>query len=158
MSQKNKKLDRFKPSSSNFEFLDFPFYWVVRLNAKYTHVMEVELKKVNMNISGWRVAIILREHGELSISDIATHAVGKLSTIAKIVYRMRDEGLLTVSPLSSDGRVAMVSITEKGSSVIESVTAQTENLFNDAFDGFTEVQIEKLNLHLQKLFNNLHSH
>lgn len=135
--------------------MEFPFYWLARLNAQYALKMEVELKKVNMNTSRWRVAMLLKEHGELSITDLATHAISKLPTITKIVYKMKDEGLVNVEALASDGRVTIVSITKKGYESVESVISQTEKLFDRAFDGFTETQIKKLNAQLQKLFNNL---
>lgn len=155
MSSKAKKLERYLPSSENFEIDEFPFYWVARLNALYSIEIEKTLKPMNMDISRWRVAMLLRLHGQLSISDIAEHALGKLPTITKIVYRMRDEGLVGVEPSPDDGRVTIVSLTDKGFENVELVREKTQGLFEKAFQGFTEPQINKTTHLLRRYFDNL---
>lgn len=155
MASRSKKLEKYLPSSESFDVNEFPFYWVARLNSRYSMEIEKTLKPLNMDISRWRVAMLLRIHGELSISDIAEHALGKLPTITKIVYRMRDEGLLTVEQSEDDGRVTVVRLTEKGDSNVELVLERTQDLFRQAFDGFTEPQIKKTTLLLQRFFDNL---
>lgn len=155
MSGRGKKLEKYLPSSESFDVNEFPFYWVARLNALYSREIEKTLKPMNMDISRWRVAMLLRLHGEMSISDIAEHALGKLPTITKIVYRMRDEGLVNVEQSATDGRVTVVSLTEKGYDNVEVVKERTQDLFKKAFQGFTEPQINKTTHLLQRFFDNL---
>lgn len=155
MAGRSEKLEKYRPASDNFEIEEFPFYWVARLSALYAIEMEKTLKPMNMDISRWRVAMLLRIHGELSISDIAEHALGKLPTITKIVYRMRDEGLVEVNTSETDGRVTVVTLTELGHSNVERVLDGTQGVFKKAFKGFTEPQILKSNQLLRKLFDNL---
>ena len=155
MAGRSEKLEKYRPASDNFEIDEFPFYWVARLNSLYAMEMEKTLKPMNMDISRWRVAMLLRIHGELSISDIAEHALGKLPTITKIVYRMRDEGLVDVNTSETDGRVTVVTLTDQGHENVESVLEGTQSVFKKAFKGFTEPQIRKSNQLLRKLFDNL---
>lgn len=155
MAGRSTRLEKYRPSSENFEIESFPFYWVARLNALYAQEMEKTLKPLSMDISRWRVAMLLRIHGELSISDIAEHAIGKLPTFTKIVYRMRDEGLVNVMPSASDGRVTVVSLTDKGQDNVDQVLSSTQGLFQRAFRGFSEPQIKKATELLQRLFDNL---
>ena len=155
MSNKANKLEKYLPVSENFEIDEFPFYWVARLNALYSIEIEKTLKPMNMDISRWRVAMLLRLHGQMSISDIAEHALGKLPTITKIVYRMRDEGLVNVEQSPTDGRVTVVSLTEKGLENVELVREKTQWLFKKAFNGFTEPQINKTTQLLRRYFDNL---
>lgn len=155
MAGGSEKLEKYRPSSDNWELDEFPFYWVARLNSRYDMEMEKTLKPLNMDISRWRVAMLLHVHGELSISDIAEHALAKLPTITKIVYRMRDEGLVEVNTSETDGRVTVVSLTVKGHENVDTVLDATQKLFKRAFRGFTEPQIKKLNLLLMRLFDNL---
>lgn len=155
MATRSKKLEKYLPSSENFDVNEFPFYWVAKLNSLYSMEIEKTLKPLNMDISRWRVAMLLRLHGEMSISDIAEHALGKLPTITKIVYRMRDEGLLTVEQSETDGRVTVVRLTEQGHTNVELVLEQTQGLFKKAFTGFTEAQINKSTQLLQRFFDNL---
>ncbi len=155
MAGRSEKLEKYRPSSENFDLDEFPFYWVARLNALYGFEMEKTLKPLNMDISRWRVALLLRTHKELSISDISELALGKLPTITKIVYRMRDEGLVVVKTSESDGRVSMVTLTDKGQENVETVLESTQAVFSRAFKGFTEPQVQKTNKLLQRFFDNL---
>lgn len=99
--------------------------------------------------------MILREHGALSITEIATHAVSKMPTITKVVYKMQTQGLVEIKPREGDGRVSMVTITQQGLETIETVIANTTKLFDAAFDTLTENQLQTLNQTLQTIFNNI---
>ena len=103
----------------------------------------------------WRVALILREHGKISMSEIATHAVGRLPTITKSVYRMQEEGLVKVSQNTNDARVTNVSITKTGIEVISRVIESTSKTINRAFEGLEQSEVETLNNHLKTIFENL---
>ncbi len=155
MSARGTKLEKYLPSSESFDINEFPFYWVARLNALYSMEIEKTLKPMKMDISRWRVAMLLRIHGEMSISDIAEHALGKLPTITKIVYRMKDEGLVSVEQSEADGRVSVVCLTDQGIENVELVRQRTEGLFKRAFQGFTEPQIKKTTQLLNRFFDNL---
>ncbi|HYH21679.1 MAG TPA: MarR family transcriptional regulator [Azospirillum sp.] len=155
MSTPKTTSSKYLPGSDSFDVNSFPLYWVARLNAKYGMEMEKKLKAVNMDVSRWRVAMLLRVHEELSISQIAEHAIAKLPTITKIVYRMQDEGIVTVKPSATDGRVSIVSLTEKGHSNIREVNETTQKLFKRLFNGISETQIQRLNATLQQMLNNL---
>ncbi len=155
MNQKSKHLSSFKPVSEDFEFRQFPFYWVMRLGNKYTHQMEKTLKKLDLNITGWRVGMILRENGALSITEISVHAVARLPTITKHVYKMQEQGLVKIRPREDDGRVSVVTITQQGLDKIESVIARTTKVFDAAFEGITEKQLLELNELLQRIFLNI---
>lgn len=155
MSSSKTIASKYLPGSTDFDLNVFPPYWVARLNAKYSMEMEKKLKAVDMDVSRWRVAMLLRLHEELSISQIADHAIAKVPTITKIVYRMQDEGIVTVKPSATDGRVSIVRLTEKGHRNIREVDETTRKLFKRLFNGLTEPQIQRLNATLQQMLNNL---
>jgi DNA-binding MarR family transcriptional regulator len=150
-----KRLDEYKPSSINFEFRKYPFYWVMRLGNRYTHVMESRLKKLNMNITSWRIGLILRENGTLTMSEVAKHAVGRLPTITKSIYRMQNQGFVTVKQSDNDGRVTMVSITDQGLDTINQVIENTTKTIDRAFDGLSKSETDNLNATLCKILENL---
>ena len=154
MSQK-RKADMYDPLSDDFKRQEFPFYWVAQLNALYSQEMERLLKKVDMDIPRWRITMILLEHSELSISEIADHAVAKLPTTTKILYRMRDEGLVLLKTSPEDGRVTLVSLTEKGLERLEEIRESVSLLFRKSFKGLTSAQIHRTNALLAKLYDNL---
>lgn len=146
---------KYLPASDDFDLESYPLYWVARLNAKYSAEMEKKLKQVKMDVARWRVAVTLRYHGDLTISQIADHAIAKMPTMTKIVYRMQDEGLVSVRSSENDGRVCIVSITEKGIRNLEFVNDGTKNLFSRLFRNVTDEEIEVFNSTVKKMFGNL---
>lgn len=150
-----KKLRRYVPSSDDFRYEDFPFYWVARVQGIYLQHMEKALKKIGTDIPTWRVLFILKTHGTSSISEIATHAIVKLPTMTRIVYRMKAEGLVDTGPHAEDGRVTEVTMTEAGRELVQQIQAATEKLFARSFRGLSEAQIDKLNATLEQLYDNL---
>jgi DNA-binding MarR family transcriptional regulator len=155
MSIPKKRRGRYDPASEDFRKEEFPFYWLAKVHGRYSLVMENALKKIGMDVPSFRVLFILKENGESSISEISLHAIAKLSTVTKIVYRMKDEGLVETGQCSNDGRVTQVSLTAKGRESIEHIQHSTSDLFSRSFKGLTEAQIQKLNKTLETLFNNL---
>ncbi|WP_444998198.1 MarR family winged helix-turn-helix transcriptional regulator [Aliikangiella sp. IMCC44359] len=155
-NKKNISIDKpYFPASEQFNINDFPFYWVALLNSKYSIEMEKTLKKIDLDITRWRIVMLLKIHGEMSISDICQHAVAKLPTITKIVYRMQDKNLVTVKSSSKDGRVSVVAITNQGLDKIQETIKTTSDLFNQAFKGFSEAEINRMNKLNKKLLSNL---
>lgn len=155
MSPTKKRHSRYDPSSEDFRKEDFPFYWLARVHGQYTHNMERLLKKVDLDVPRWRVLWILNENGQSSISEISTHAIAKLSTTTKIVYRMKDDGLIDTTTSTEDGRVTQVVITPLGLATIERMQDVTRDLFKRSFAGLTEAQVERFNRMLEAVFHNL---
>lgn len=153
-----KRLSQYNPGSEDFRKEEFPFYWLARLSGVYTQQMERALRKVNADIPTWRVLFILKENGTSSISEISLHAIAKLSTITKIVYRMKAEGLVDTTTSATDGRVTEVSLTDAGRDAIVAIQGATEGIFARSFRGLTEAQITRLNKTLEVVFNNLDEH
>jgi len=150
-----KKMRRYIPSSEDFCYEEFPFYWLARVQGVYSQLLEKSLKKIGTDIPTWRVLFILKEHGKCSVSEISVHAIAKLSTVTRIVYRMKGEGLLETNIHADDGRVTEVSLTEKGQNLIMLAQQSTEKIFARSFKNFTEGQLSKLNQTLEQLYTNL---
>lgn len=155
MATPSRSTNHYHPSRPDFHKEEFPFYWIARVHARYTMDMERALKPVGRDIPTWRVLAILTEQGTSSISDIATHAVAKLSTITKIVYRMKAEGLVTVATAAHDGRVTEVSLTDAGSHAMQRINDATYSLLDRSFAGLTPAKVAKLNELLKVLLDNL---
>ncbi|MHC5351150.1 MarR family winged helix-turn-helix transcriptional regulator [Metapseudomonas furukawaii] len=155
MSTPKKRLNRYNPASDDFKKEEFPFYWIARVYGRYNMAMEKTLKKIDLDVPRWRILFILKENGQSSISELSEHAIAKLSTVTKIVYRMKDDGLVDTAPCANDGRVTQVTITDHGRRMVEEIQANTAHLFTNSFKGLTEAQIAKLNVTLEKIFANL---
>jgi DNA-binding MarR family transcriptional regulator len=146
----------YNPSTApDFHREEFPFYWIARVYGMYTVQMEEALKTVDFDIPTWRVLAILHEQGTTSVSNIATHAIAKLSTVTRIVYRMKDDGLVTTATAAHDGRVTEVSITDAGEKAMQRLKDTTQHLFARSFRGLTPAKIKKLNELLSEIFQNI---
>lgn len=155
MTTAKKRVNRHNPASQDFKKEEFPFYWLARVNGRYSMAMEKALKKVDMDIPRWRILLILKDNGSSSISEISTHAIAKLPTVTKIVYRMKADGLVQTNVCANDGRVTQVSLTEAGYQTIEQSHKVTADIFKTSFKGLTDAQLNKLNSLLETLFDNL---
>jgi len=113
------------------------------------------LRKVGADLPTWRILFILHENGTSSMSDISLHAVVKLPTITKIVYRLQERGLVLTSTSASDGRVTEVSLTPAGEEMLSRMRKATENIFLKGYAGLTPPKIERLNKMLMQVFDNL---
>lgn len=148
-------LSKYMPASDNFEFRQFPFYWLMRVSNAYMMKIERSLKKININTTSWRILLILREEGALSVTDIASHAVVKMPTITKSTYKLQAEGMVEIKTCDKDGRVSIVVLTEKGSETVSQIIERTKKAFEHIYDDLSPDEIEQLNNILQKLFFNL---
>ncbi|NVF13966.1 MULTISPECIES: MarR family winged helix-turn-helix transcriptional regulator [Halomonadaceae] len=157
MVDKDELSSSFFPLADEFRSRDFPFYWVARLNAKYSADVDTLLKPQGLSSSKWRILMILHEHGRLSMSDISVHAVAKLSTITKIVYRMQESGLLKTEASPQDGRVTEVELTEAGEAKLDIARQVTSRLVEKAFADFSKQDIVYINQCLSRMFHNLNA-
>lgn len=143
------------PDQPGFVMANWPFYWITRVARTYTHDLEEALKLVGMDVASWRVLMILNELNPASVSQLADHAVIKLSTMTKIVIRMQNEGLVETRPRATDARVTEVQVTPKGRKAIQIVRKQASKVFRLAFEKFDAEDIEQLNVTLRRIFINL---
>lgn len=148
-------LNKYKPASDNFEFRQFPFYWIIRVANAYLMKIEKSLKKLKINTTSWRILLILREQGALSVTDIAAHAVVKMPTITKSTYKLQADELVQIKTSDNDRRVSIVVLTEKGEQAVSDIIKNTKKAFEHIYDGLTPEEIEQLNTVLQKMFINL---
>ena len=148
-------MSRFNPTSPDFVKEEFPFYWLARVYGVYTLEMEKALKPIGLDIPRWRTLMILKERGSSSVSEISLHAVAKLPTVTKLVYRMKADGLVDTSTSAQDARVTVVHITEAGKQAVELSKIAIQHIFTRSFVGLTPLQIRKLNESLHLILDNL---
>lgn len=148
-------LSKFKPASDSFEFRQFPFYWISRVLNAYSMKIEKSLKKLNINTTSWRILLILREQGALSVTDIAAHAVVKMPTITKSTYKLQADNLVQIKTCDKDRRVSIVVLTDKGAKAVSDIISNTKKTFEHIYDGLSPDEIEKFNEVLKTLFTNI---
>ncbi|HEY3590156.1 MAG TPA: MarR family winged helix-turn-helix transcriptional regulator [Buttiauxella sp.] len=144
-----------EPADPAFHREEFPFYWIVNVYARYTQIMEITLKKSQLDVSRFRVLMVTHQYGKASISQISEYAMVKMPTVTKIVGRLREDGLVTTASSEADARVTEVMLTAVGLEKVEEANRLASKVFEKGFKGMSVAQVEKMNLSLGKVLDNL---
>jgi len=142
-------------SKEDFSFRTWPFYWLTRANGRYLRNMEAALRPIGLDVPRWRVLMVLHEEGCASVSEIADHAISKLSTMTKIVQRMQADGLVTCRPRASDARVTEVLLTKAGQAAGERAWQAADRIYSQAFGSMRKGDVAVLNRLLEQLATRL---
>src|SRR5690606_37222194 len=105
-----------------------------------------------------RVLLMLRQHGVVNVSTLATHVVIKPSTLTRIVQRMRDAGLIDMRTNAQDGRMTDVLITAEGEALAVRIEDATRRIFERGYQGLSAQELDKLIATLKRMFTNLTEH
>ncbi|WP_419224666.1 MarR family winged helix-turn-helix transcriptional regulator [Acinetobacter sp. A2] len=151
----SKKYSKFLPSTDHYDLKQFPYYWVTQVHAQYVQNVDHALKKYGLDNSRRRILLALRSKPHASVSDLSDMVVSKMSTTTKIVYRLKDEGLVETYSCDDDARITRVVLTEKGDDMTNKINDLTSVVLEQSFDGLTPLQIEKMMESLRQIFNNL---
>ncbi|MBU3848420.1 MAG: MarR family winged helix-turn-helix transcriptional regulator [Candidatus Acinetobacter avistercoris] len=151
----SKKYAKFLPTIENFDLKNFPFYWITQVHAQYVLNVDHVLKKHGMDNSRRRLLLALSSKPHASVSDLSNMIVSKMSTTTKIVYRLKDEGMVDTYSCENDARITRVVLTEKGVKMTEKINDLTTVVLEQSFEGLTPLQIEKMMDSLKHIFKNL---
>ena len=150
-----KKYSKFLPTTEHFNLEEFPYYWVTQVHAQYVLNVDHALKKYGLDNSRRRILLALNTKPHASVSDLSEMIVSKMSTTTKIVYRLKDEGLVDTYSCEDDARITRVVLTEKGEAMTHKINDLTNIVLEQSFDGLTPLQIEKMIESLRVIFKNL---
>ena len=150
-----KKYSKFLPGSEDFSLESFPFYWVTQVHAQYVLNVDHALKKYGLDNSRRRILLALDSKPHASVSDLSDMVDSKMSTTTKIVYRLKDEGLVETYSCEDDARITRVLLTEKGVEMTNKINDLTSVVLEQSFEGLTPLQIEKMMESLKHVFKNL---
>lgn len=149
---KDLQTDTHVPIGSSYE--QSPFYWLAHAHAMYTLEMEKVLKKLGTDMPTRRVLLMLELHGTVSVSELSSRAIIKMSTVTRIVQRMREDGLVETRANTGDARVTDVSMTAKGADLAERIRVATEKVYAQGYKMLSEAQLGALTETLKVIFHN----
>jgi DNA-binding MarR family transcriptional regulator len=135
--------------------LDWPYYWISRVNAHYAVVLEQKLKPLGINASRWRVLASLYERGSLGVSEIADFAILRLNTATKVVQKMSTEGFVQTTVNANDARITQVTLTEEGQRQALLARNIVTKIFETSFADVSGGDRERLNMILGRVATNL---
>jgi len=150
-----KKYAKFLPTADDFTLENFPFFWITQVYSQHVQKVDQVLKKYGLDNSRRRILLALKSKPNASVSDLSDMVVSKMSTTTKIVYRLKDEGLVNTYSCEDDARITRVVLTEKGNEMTHKINDLTSAVLEQSFEGLTPLQIEKMMVGLKHIFNNL---
>ncbi len=109
--------------------LCFRFYTVSRL---ITQAYQPLLKSLGLTYPQYLVMLVLWEHDEQPVNDIAKRLKLNTNTVTPLLKRMEDEGVLTRTKGRTDLRQVIVSLTAKG----KAMEQQAQCIPNDLVNSF----------------------
>ncbi len=151
----SKRYSKFLPSIEDFSLDNFPFYWVTQVHAQHIQNVDHALKKYGLDNSRRRILMALKTKSHASVSDLSEMIISKMSTTTKIIYRLKDEGLVNTYCCEDDARITRVLLTEKGEQMTQKINDLTQVVLEQSFDGLTPLQVEKMMDSLKHIFRNL---
>lgn len=150
-----KKYSKFLPTTDNFNLAEFPYYWITQVHSQYVLNVDHALKKYGVDNSRRRLLLALESKPDASVSELSDMIVSKMSTTTKIVYRLKDEGLVDTRSCSQDARITRVNLTDAGKQMIIKINGLMSVVLEQSFEGLTPLQIEKMMESLKHIFKNL---
>lgn len=151
----SKKYIKFLPSTENFDLENFPFYWITQVHSQYVLNVDHVLKKYGLDNSRRRLLLALSTKPDASVSELSDMIVSKMSTTTKIVYRLKDEGMVETYSCENDARITRVILTPKGLEMTKKINDLMSVVLEQTYEGLTPLQIEKMMDGLKHIFKNL---
>ena len=148
----SKRYSKFLPSIEDFSLDNFPFYWVTQVHAQHVQNVDHALKKYGLDNSRRRILMALKTKSHASVSDLSEMIISKMSTTTKIIYRLKDEGLVNTYCCEDDARITRVLLTKKGEQMTQKINDLTQVVLEQSFDGLTPLQVENMMDSLKHIF------
>jgi DNA-binding MarR family transcriptional regulator len=150
-----KKYNKFFSTSEDFNLDHSPYYWVTQVHAQYVQNIDHALKKYGLDNSRRRILLALKVKPQASVSELSEMIISKMSTTTKIIYRLKDEGLVNTYCCEDDARITRVVLTDKGQQMAQKINDLSYIVLDQSFEGLTPLQIEKMLESLKLIFKNL---
>ncbi len=131
------------------------YHWITQVHAQYIQNVDHALKKYGLDNSRRRILLALQSKNKASVSDLSEMLISKMSTTTKVVYRLKEEGLVNTYCCEDDARITRVLLTDKGQQMIQKINDLSLVVLEQSFDGLTPLQIEKMLDNLKHIFKNL---
>ena len=142
----------------NFALDCFVPYMLNQIFSQMNEVLRQALKPYRVSIHQWRVLCFLKLHGELRIGDISANTVMGQSTISRVVDQLEAKGYARRRPMPENNRVILVSLTESGDEVIETVFPAAVSVHDIAMEDFSPAERERFLAMLNRVLGNLRVH
>ena len=143
------------PGSARFDVEAYPFYQLNRTASRYNRLIGRLLRAIDLEIPAWRVLMILGQASPQPVGEVAEKAVINISTMVRLVERMRKSGYLQPNPSALDGRVTEIALTALGREKLAAARRITAPFYEAAIAGFSPEEFRAFITLTRRLHDNI---
>ena len=143
------------PADPDFVLEDYVLYNLVRATGVYSEEMASALKAYSLDMTKWRILMLLDDKSPSSVGELARRSVTKMPTLTRMLTRMEKEGLIVRTAFEDDRRVVEITMTPKAVNALRMVQSIGQRVFERAVEGINPGDLEMMTQTLQRIRENL---
>lgn len=135
-----------KKIPDNLDFLDnYAPYLINRVANKWNSEFNRMLKsKKIVNLSQWRIMAVIHARPHLSLTELIGLVIMDQPTVSRIVDSLVELELVKRTVQADDRRYLSLSLTPKGTSIVNSLWPMAREFYGRATSDLTETELETL--------------
>ena len=143
-------------NKENYEIYSTIMRKMIRISRLHRMVFERNISQMGIHHSQHHLLMYIAKKGEiLSQKEIAERFGISPAAVAKSLKSLENEGFIVRSNLEGDGRFNRITITDKGTEMIENSHKIFQEIDSSIFEDFDEKEIAEFDALLDKIMGNL---
>lgn len=132
----------YKPS--NYTMRNSVGYLMRICTNRFLPQMEALFEDQELTFSQWTTLVALHDGRISTAGDLAHNICHDAGSLTRLVDEMVKRGLVTRSRSESDRRVVTLSLTDRGSDLVEDLAPRVMHFWNGMLAGFSHAEIDTL--------------
>ena len=121
----------------------------------FAQALSISLSETGISSAQFIAIAHLKALGPLPQSELAGYLSTSSVSVVKLIDRMEKDGWVQRKPSLEDRRIKLVVLTEKATSVWESLSVHAQELVKQAYKGISRKEIDSIKRTLGKIRKNL---
>ena len=138
-----------------FDLQEFLPYLLNRAGMRIGVMFSHDVAPYGVTLPMWRVLLELWNAADHRLGDLAERTTIDLSTLSRLIVSMQRQRLVTRRRSGSDGRALSLTLTAKGTTLVETIAPFAIYYEKLAMKGLTSSEIAELKRLLRRVFANL---
>lgn len=126
----------------NRKCTNLPFLVLMRTSKEIQESMKLEMAKNNLSITEFSVLEVLYHKGKQTIQQIGHSILISSGSMTYVVDRLEHKGFINRSACPDDRRAIHVTLTDKGTSLMEKIMPKHQQWIDDVFSSLNTEESE----------------
>jgi DNA-binding MarR family transcriptional regulator len=106
--------------------------------------MEALFQDQELTFSQWTTLVALHDGRITTPGDLSQNICHDAGSLTRLIDQMVERGLVARGRSETDRRVVTLSLTPRGSSLVEALAPKVMNFWNELLSGFTHTEVDSL--------------